>query len=258
MDIVKNRLPAVCSSDMRANALILDVTHRCLLVDGGLPAIEVAAGRRPLAALQEELARELGIELSVPLGRREGGDEVWFVFLVAAPPAASSRFVPLRRWALHAALAPAWALYVDAMLGGWEPPTRELEVFFFGDTPTLAAKLAHMVVKGEKRGTTGWVAAAEREGWTIPHVGLVSIVTDFHGIPLCAIRTERLERGRFADAGEEIARAEGEGDRSFADWRDSHRWYFEGEAARLGLSFDDDAILIYEHFSVVRVLRREP
>jgi uncharacterized protein YhfF len=129
-------------------------------------------------------------------------------------------------------------------------------VFCFGDSPALASKLAHMVIKGAKRATTGWVAAAERERWAIPRPGQVSIVTDAHGVPLCAIRTDRVVRGRFADADEEIARAEGEGDGTLEDWRAVHLRYFAAEGARLGLQFDDDAILIYEYFSVLRVLSR--
>ena len=75
----------------------------------------------------------------------------------------------------------------------------ELDVFHFGNTPELAAKLAHLVVKGVKRGTTCWLAAVERDGSPVPRVGTVSIVTDGFGYAQCAIRTERVERLRQDD-----------------------------------------------------------
>jgi len=162
--------------------------------------------------------------------------------------------VPLRTWAGE--LAAAWRVYVDTMLGGWEPPTTELEVFCFGDEPALASQLAHHVIKGTKRATASWVAAAERTGWSGAHVGMVSIVTDGFGVPLCAIETTRVERRRFADAGAEFAEAEGEGDGSLADWRTAHQAYFEAEGARVGIPFGDDAEIEYEQFRLLRVFQR--
>jgi uncharacterized protein YhfF len=158
------------------------------------------------------------------------------------------------RWASAPALAPAWTLYTQALLGGWQPPTRALDVGSFGSDPEMAARLAHFIVKGTKRATTGRVLAAELDGWSVPEVGNLSLVTDGFGYPVCAIRTERVVRARFGDAPADIARAEGEGDGSLADWRASHRRYFEAEAARLGIGFDDDAAMFYEYFSVERVL----
>jgi uncharacterized protein YhfF len=142
------------------------------------------------------------------------------------------------------------------MLGGWSPPAGVLDVFYFGNTPALAAKLAHLVVKGKKRGTTGWVAAAEREGVTIPEAGLVAIVTDGFGYAQCAIRSERVEHLRFGDVDASHAWAEGEGDRTLDSWRCGHLRYFQDEAVRLGLSFSEDSIVFFEHFQVLAVFGR--
>ena len=129
-------------------------------------------------------------------------------------------------------------------------------MFYFGNGPQLASQLAHHVIKGTKRATTSWVAVAEHQGWRAPFAGMVSIVTDGFGVPLCAIETTRVERGRFCDAGAEIAEAEGEGDHSLADWRAGHEHYFESEAARIGVPFSEDAEMIYEYFRVLRVFQR--
>lgn len=232
---------------MEAIAWILDVAHRARRISCAVPP-----GTRPLAAVQEAAQRELGAALGGPLGMSNSpGAALELLFLV---PRAFSDWEPLREWGL--ADDRGFRLYVASMLGGWEPPTRALDVFYFGDGPELAAKLAHLVVKGVKRGTTLWADAAERDGWAIPHVGMVSIVTDGFGYPQCAIRTERVEPHRFGDIGAEQAWAEGEGDRTLEDWRAAHLAYFHREAARLGLTFTEDAQVFFEHFRVLAVLGR--
>jgi len=237
---------------MRAHAILLDVTHRLLLRNGAPFAVDVPPGVRPLQALEAGAQAQLGRGLGVSLGCRITGDDAWFVFVDAGWT--GGELVPLRRWS--GSLATPWSVYVDAMLGGWQPPTTELEVFFFGNEPGLASQLAHHVVKGGKRATTSWVAVAEHEGWTTMRPGMVSIVTDGFGIPLCAIETTRVERARFGDAGDEIAAAEDEGDRSLVDWREAHRRYYEAEGARIGIPFTDDAEMYYEYFRVLRVFQR--
>jgi len=218
---------------VQATALVLSTTHR-----GRAITVDVPSGTRPLAALARS---------SWPLGHVIAPDHAWFAFV--EPDAVGDR-----QWTADPAL---WRLYVDAVLGGWEPPTRDFDVFAFGSTPEQAA-LAHCVIKGTKRASAGWVAAAERDGTTIPWPGLISIVTDGFGIPLCAIATQRVDRMRFGDATAEIAIAEGEGDQSLDDWRTGHRRYFEAEGARLGLVFDDDSIVVHEYFKLLCVFGGTP
>jgi uncharacterized protein YhfF len=220
-------------------AWIFDCGHRARSV-----TCDPMPGERPLAALERGLA-------PLPVGGPVGARGPDFCFLLPQP--GGPGFEPMSAWSRDEG---AWRLYVEVLLGGWEPPTRSLDVFFFGDGPELAAKLGHMVLKGVKRGTAGWIAAAEREGATIPHAGLVSIVTDGFGYPQCAIRSERVTRQRFADISEAQAFTEGEGDRSLADWRAGHRAYFEREATRLGLIFDDDSEIVFEEFRVLAILGR--
>ncbi|MEO7734301.1 MAG: ASCH domain-containing protein, partial [Kofleriaceae bacterium] len=152
--------------------------------------------------------------------------------------------------------ARGFSLYVEAMLGGWSPPSHALDVFHFGDTPGLAATLVHLVMKGVKRGPTGWIAAAERDGSALPQVGLVSIITDGYGHAQCAIRTERVEHLRLDQVEARHAWTEGQGDRTLEDWRAGHLAYFRGEAERLGLTFTEDAAIFFEHFRVLAVLGR--
>lgn len=230
---------------MRATTWILDLGHRVRRLECDVPA-----GMRALVAVRQAAPRDLAESLPLPLGARALDTAPELLFLVPRRGQGPG-WMPLSE--LAAADARGFALYVEAMLGGWPPPTRELDVFHFGDTPELAAALVHLVVKGRKRGTAGWIAAAERDGSTIPHAGMVSIVTDGFGHPQCAIRTERVERLRFTDVDATHAWLEGEGDRTLEDWREAHLRYFHTEAARLGLSFSEDAMLFFEHFRLLAV-----
>jgi uncharacterized protein YhfF len=232
---------------MQATVWVLDVAHRAQRL-----GCEVPPGTRALAAASELIERSLGLSFAGPLGvrGRESAPELMFLHpRVGEGPG----WRPLREWVLDEA---AFELYVEVMLGGWRPPTRELDVFFFGDTPELAAMLAHLVVKGVKRGTAGWIAAAERDGSTIPHAGLVSLVTDGFGYPACAILSEQVDRVPFRDIDATHALIEGEGDRSLEDWREGHLEYFHREARRLGLTFTEDELVCFEHFRVLAVLGR--
>lgn len=236
---------------MRAHAIWLDVAHRMRTFDGAAFGVEVPAGQRALDALAAAARQALGREFGVPLGYRVVDGDAW---CVAVDPVPGGAWLPLRTWA--AEHVTAWQVYVDTVLGGWQPPTTALEVFCFGNEPALASQLAHHVIKGTKRATASWVAATERDGGTPPHAGMVSIVTDGFGVPLCAIETTRVERRRFGDATAEFAEAEGEGDRSLADWRAGHLRYFEAEAVRIGIAFTDDADIDFEQFRVLHVFQR--
>lgn len=230
---------------MMATAWVLDVSHRAHRF-----SCEVPAGQRALTAVRAWARRDLGLELATPLGVRGLDGAAELIFL---DPGAHPAWPALRDWAAD---DDGFSLYVEALLGGWSPPTRELDVFHFGDTPALAARLGHLVVKGVKRGTTGWLAAAERDGSPVPTPGQLSIVTDGFGIPLCAVRSERVQRLRFGAIAASHAWAEGEGDRTLEDWREAHLAYFHREAAALGLTFTEDAEVFFEHFRVVAVLGR--
>ena len=237
---------------MRATAWVLDIVHRVRRVECDVPA-----GTRALVAIRRAAQRvlaQLGDRpLDDPVGVRTLDGDPEFLFLVSSRGEGTG-------WMTLSELAAGdergFSLYIDAMLGGWRPPTRDLDVFYFGNTPEMAARLAHAVVKGVKRGTTGWVAAAEHDGSTIPHVGTVSIVTDGFGYAQCAIQSERIERLRFRDVDARHAWAEGEADRSLEDWREGHQRYFASEGAQLGLTFTEDAELFFEHFRLLAVFGR--
>ena len=271
-----------------SRGLVLTKEHQVLLVRDGtgedsawrLPAVGPRPDGRPLLLLSEHLEALLGMPLPAPAGSCAygSGDAQTrdFAFLLSgesAPPGAealqrgaraagltAAGFFPLA--SLTGLLTPAgeqelwWDLYCDAMLGGHRPSTRALDVFSFGAGAWMAAQLAHLVIKGSKRWTTGSIAAAERQDAPIPYAGLQSICTDGFGIPLCLIQTVEVRHVRFGDVMHDVAAGEGEGDLSFEDWHEAHVRYFSREARELGLEFTDDSLVFNERFEVLKVFAR--
>ncbi len=235
--------------------LILTNTHEMLLEEFGNAELRIP---NPQIATLEKLREHFGkiqIALPAPVGVQPPN----FVFVLQENP----EVPPGYQW-VSLMKAPTllkdhtyWKTYVNLMLGGYEPPSKEIDVFSFGNTPLMAAQLAHLVAKGRKRSSSGNIEALQKLNLTVPWKGLVSIVTDGFGIPICCIETERTEQRKFRDVPEEVARGEGEGDLTLHDWIQGHRKFFSEEAQRLGIVFNENTKIITEWFRVLKVFGKE-
>jgi uncharacterized protein YhfF len=234
--------------------LVLDRTHAVLQEGGRTPRVEHDGGPRPLRAVAARFAA-LGVALPAAAGSRpaaDGGRDLVFVIdRVDAPPGWT--WTPLRGASADDEL---WSLYVERMLGGWSPPTRDVDVWSFGDRPEMAAQLVHLVVCGDKRVTIGWIDAARASGTPLARPGGVSVVTDGFGYPRAVLRSACVEERPFHAIDAVTAAGEGEGDLSYGDWREGHVAYFTAEAARHRLTFTDDALISIETFDVLHVVGR--
>ena len=231
--------------------LILDRAHAVLLDGDRLPDVP-AAGPRSMHTVEAAFATR-GLALPSPAGSRprtDGGRDFAFLIDRVDPPAGMA-WRPLREVAEDSTL---WSLYVELVLGGYAPPTRAVDVWFFGNTPEMAAKLVHLVACGAKRVTMGWVDAAERDGTPLAYEGGVSIVTDGFGYPRVCVRSAEVRVMRFDEVTAADAAGEGEGDLSYEDWREGHTAYFSREGEKLGLVFDDTARISVERFEVLKVI----
>jgi uncharacterized protein YhfF len=223
-------------------ALILDRSHA--FVD---PVPDIApVGDRPLVAVRAALP---AIELPAPSGSRacDGGRDFVFVVDRAAAPGAAWR--PIRE-----SNEATWQLYIELMLGGYEPPTRAVDVWSFGNRPEMASQLAHLVTCGVKRVTMGWNAASARSGTPTAYEGAINIVTDGFGYPRVVVRSADVRVTPFDEVTAADVVGEGEGDLSYADWREAHERYFRAEAARYDLTFDGTVELSVERFEVLHVI----
>ena len=131
------------------------------------------------------------------------------------------------------------------------PPDKPSDIWFFGDSPELAAALAELVLSGPKRATTALLAEMEAEGLPLPKVGGLSLVTDFQGKPLMVLRSTRVDVLPYQEVDAEFAAVEGEGDGSLAYWQDAHELFFRRSCARLGLVWQPDMLVVCERFELL-------
>jgi len=121
----------------------------------------------------------------------------------------------------------------------------------FGDNPKLADELGQLIVSGKKTGTCSALWEWEAEANPIPQPGLISIVLDGIGKPLCIIETTEVLVCRFNAVDEEFAHAEGEGDLSLEYWREAHTKFFSRVLPKFGKEFSEDMPLVCERFKVI-------
>lgn len=103
---------------------------------------------------------------------------------------------------------------------------KGLPSFAFGDNPQLANKLAALVMSGVKTATCGALWQYEAEGMPVSKAGEREIVLDGAGNPLCVIEYVEVFVSPFNAVDASFAYDEGEGDRSYAYWREAHERYF--------------------------------
>ena len=125
------------------------------------------------------------------------------------------------------------------------------QVWYFGNSPKMAAELVDLVIAGKKTATASLAATNELEPENAPVLGGYSVVTDFDGLPKCIVQTTAIEHRRFSEVDCEFAAAEGEGDLSLEYWRRVHREYYTLEAAAKGISLDDDPLVCCERFRLL-------
>ncbi len=120
-----------------------------------------------------------------------------------------------------------------------------LEVHMFGDSPTLADELLHLVLDGRKTATC-WSAA---EGLKGAEVGKPWAVKNGAGDVRCVLETVELTQHRFCDIDETFAFEEGEDDRTLASWRAAHQRYFTRNGG-----FTPEMLLNCERFRLVQIV----
>ncbi len=121
----------------------------------------------------------------------------------------------------------------------------------FGDHPKLADELGALIVSGIKTGTCSSLWEWQAEGNPIPEVGLISIVLNGVGEPICIIETTEVSQRRFNEVDEDFARSEGEGDLSLRYWREAHTMFFSRILPKFGREFSEDMPLVCERFQVI-------
>ena len=118
----------------------------------------------------------------------------------------------------------------------------------FGTPGAFREELNALVLSGTKRATAGtleWDYQAENE--PIETVGEKLAVLNSAGEHIATIRATKVDVVRFADVPTEFALAEGEGDLSGDDFRESHQRYW----TKVGVKVSDETQIVLLYFELV-------
>jgi uncharacterized protein YhfF len=121
----------------------------------------------------------------------------------------------------------------------------------WGDGPGMADELGALIARGVKTATCSSLWEWEAEGNPIPHVGLVTVVLDGRGEPLCIVETVEVSIRKYNEVDAEFACDEGEGDLSLTYWREAHRHFFSRALPKIGREFSEDMPLVCERFRII-------
>lgn len=121
----------------------------------------------------------------------------------------------------------------------------------FGDSPGMADELLSLVLDGTKTATTGALWHYEADGEPVPAAGDLSILLDGAGAPRALIRTTEARVVTFAQVDADLARDEGEDDRTLAAWRQGHERYFRRTLPPIGREFSPDMPVVCERFALL-------
>jgi uncharacterized protein YhfF len=118
----------------------------------------------------------------------------------------------------------------------------------WGDGPEMADELGRLIAVGIKSATCSALWEYEASGEPLPGEGLLTVVVDGRGLPLCLVETLEVVVRRFDEVDAAFAYAEGEGDRSLEYWRQAHQGFFTRTLERKGRVFDPSMPLVCERF----------
>jgi len=129
--------------------------------------------------------------------------------------------------------------------------STKYQVWYFGDDEAMADELAKLVIEGKKTATASLAKTNEILPDDAPVADGYSVVTDFHGEPMCVVQTVEIRHIPFLEVDAEFAFDEGEGDQSLEYWRTVHRDFYTRETESLGIAFDERDLVCCERFRLL-------
>ena len=131
---------------------------------------------------------------------------------------------------------------------GLEIPTYNVSLY---DSPDGSDEILNRILSGEKRANTGLHNLFAAQMNLLPRVGDYTVLLDSKMQPRCITRTTKVEIVPFADITAEYTAVEGDGDKSLAFWRESHRKSFADACNEVSMVFDESMRCVCEYFEVV-------
>ena len=132
--------------------------------------------------------------------------------------------------------------YKDEELGEW---------FHFCDNEKDAKECAQLTKDGIKQASSTSLWWFKKNNEDLPEVGNLYIVTDWYKIAKAIVKVVKIEQTPFNEITEEYAIAEGEGDKSLANWKKVHWDYYSREMEEFDEKPTEDLMIVCEHFETL-------
>lgn len=129
--------------------------------------------------------------------------------------------------------------------------SAEFRLRRFGSTPELCRELLTLIRAGEKTATFTLLWELEARGDPLPKRGDCCVVTDYDGLPGCAIRMINVSSLPYREVRIEHTRYEGPAARDVEDWRRLHWRHWTESLQRIGRTPNEDMIVVFQHFEVL-------
>jgi uncharacterized protein YhfF len=131
------------------------------------------------------------------------------------------------------------------------PVINGLRGIEFGTKGEFRDELIALILEGKKKATAGTLEWDYRaNGEAIEFVGEKLAVLNNNGEHVATVQVARVDVVRFADVPDEFALAEGEGDLSGEDFRESHFRYW----SKQGLRITEDTHIVLVYFDLILTL----
>lgn len=144
-----------------------------------------------------------------------------------------------------------WQKFLSMLPADSQYHTKTYTVEAWGDSPEMADELGDLIARDIKTATCSALWDWEAEGKPIPEAGMVTIVIDGKGEPLCIVETTDVTIRNFNEVDSAFAQAEGEGDFSLEYWREAHKRFFSRTLPKIGKEFSEDMPLVCERFELI-------
>lgn len=120
----------------------------------------------------------------------------------------------------------------------------------------MRERLIAAVLDGQKVATSSLLIEWELEGEQLPRAGERQTVIDSDGLPVAVIELVEVQVVALGEVDDRLAREEGEGFQSVAEWREAHERFWNGEVLpELGIGprepLDDHTQIVIERFRLL-------
>lgn len=151
----------------------------------------------------------------------------------------------------HKSVIKMWKDYLSYIGENINSTNKSYTSWYFCDNEEDANELAKLVKEGTKKGTASLYDFYKIDDEELPEVYEYSIITNWDNVAQCIIRTKKIIIIPFKDVDEELAKIEGEGDKSLEYWRKAHINFFSRELEKYDIEFSEDMPVVFEEFEVV-------